>query len=474
MVGKHASGAGHDTKLSVRTKAAYALGGTTDIFGHWLYFCLMQPVFVGFLHLAPSLLGLAQAAARTVDGLSDSYFGWRSDNSRTRWGRRRPYILVGSVLAGLTLPLLFAASPAWGSSRLFWFVLLSACVYAPVLGCYNMPYQSLGAELTADPDERTTVMAWRGVVQTLAGVANAWAWWLAARPRFADASGAPNLARGARWTAAVAGAVMIVAGIVNACFVTERYYPLAKEQERVGFLTSTWRTFACRPFRILLLTLVLFAIPASMVDALSWYLQFYYVFPGQPGRAALFGGLAGTCYCLLGAGAVPLATALAAKIGKRRALQWALVGCASALASGYWLYTPRAPVLSILCHGLFGIASSGFFWVLLPSMLADVVDFDELETGKRREGALSSAFSYALKLGTTFTMVLTGPLVELAGFDPHRALQDVTTMAHLRLLFATLPAAAALFAALALQRYPLTREALRALRCRLEAKRGVV
>jgi GPH family glycoside/pentoside/hexuronide:cation symporter len=462
------------SRLSSRTKAAYALGSTTDIFGHWLYFSLMQPVFVGFLHLSPALLGVAQAAARTVDGFSDSYFGWRSDNVRTRWGRRRPYILIGSVVSGLTLPLMFTASASWNTSRLFWFVLLSACGYAPILGCYNMPYQSLGAELTADSDERTTVMAWRGVVQTLAGVANAWAWWLAARPWFADANGSPDLVRGARWTATVAGAVMILAGVGNAWFVTEPYYPVAKAQERVGFAASTWKTLACPPFRALLLTLVLFAVPASLVGALGWYVQFYYVCAGQADTATLYSGLAGTCYCLLGASAIPVATRLAAKLGKRRTLQLALVSSTAALASGYWLYTPRAPVLSVLCHGLFGIASSGFFWVLIPSMLADVVDFDELTSGKRREGALSSTLSYTLKFATTITMVLSGSLVELAGFDAHRVVQEATTIARLRLLFAVLPAAASLLAAIALQQYPLTRENMVSIRASLEAKRGVV
>ena len=63
------------SRLRRLEKAAYAFGGTVDIFGHWLYFGLMQPVFVGFLQLSPSLLGLAQAAARLTDAFTDSYFG---------------------------------------------------------------------------------------------------------------------------------------------------------------------------------------------------------------------------------------------------------------------------------------------------------------------------------------------------------------------------------------------------------------
>ena len=462
------------TPLPVKVKAAYAFGGVVDIFGHWLYLSLMQPVFVGFLHLSPALLGIAQAVARILDAFTDSYFGWRSDNTRTRWGRRRPFILAGACLAGLGLPLLFLASPTWDSRTLFWFVLLSSCAYVPLLGCFGMPYQSLGAELTMDSEERTSIMAWRGAVQTLAGLVNAWVWWLAARPFIAGESSPPNLARGAIVIAAVIGGVMILSGTVCAVFVPERGYALASRRDRLGFVASLKLTFASRPFRILLGTLGLFAVPASMVGALGFYVQFYYVLPGNPAAAALYGGLAGTCYSLLGAASAPLATWAARHLGKRRTLQYALIFSALVLASSYWLYTPKMPLLFVLCHGLFGIASSGFFWVLLPSMLADVVDDDELATGHRREGAFSAAISYTLKFGTTISMLLTGPLVEWMGFDPSRSLQGTATLDRIRWLFALVPASAALLAAIALIRYPLSRATMADIRASLERRRGTV
>jgi len=454
-------------------KAAYSLGGIVDIFGHWFYFGLMQPVFVGFLHLSPSLLGVAQAAAHLTGAFTDSYFGWRSDNTRTRWGRRRPYVLVGSVLAGALLPCLFAASRTWSASTLFWFVLLTACGFAPILSCYNMPYQSLGAELTPDTDERTAVMSWRGVVQTLVGVANAWAWWFTARPWFADA-GTPNLARGAMWAGGLAGGLMILAGLASAFLVRERYYPIARQQDRTGFGAMTRQALRCHPFRILLLALILFAVPTSLVGALSWYVLYYHVLAGSQGTAALYGGLAGTAYSVAGAACIPFAVCLARKVGKGRALQWSLCGGSVALAASYVLYTPAAPILSAVCHGLFGMVTSGFFWVLLPSMLADVIDFDELESGKRREGAYASILSFVLKLGTTFILLLTGPLIELTGFDAHKAAQSPSTVLALRLLFAVVPATAALLAALVLRRYPLNRATMNTIRARLEAKRGAV
>ena len=97
----------------------------------------------------------------------------------------------------------------------------------------------------------------------------------------------PNLARGAIWAGALAGGVMILAGIGSVLFVGERYYPLAGQQERIGFWAMTRQAFQCQPFCILLLALVIFAVPTSMVGALSWYVLYYHVLAGSPGTAAL-------------------------------------------------------------------------------------------------------------------------------------------------------------------------------------------
>jgi len=118
--------------------------------------------------------------------------------------------------------------------------------------------------------------------------------------------------------------------------------------------------------------------------------------------------------------------------------------------------------------------SLGLLLGVLPSMLADVVDFDELEGGRRREGAFASILSYVLKFGTTMTLLITGPLIELTGFDVRKAVQDPTTITGLRILFASVPATAVLLAALALRRYPLTRDAMNTIRASLEARRGAV
>jgi GPH family glycoside/pentoside/hexuronide:cation symporter len=132
-------------QLAVSAKAAYAVGGVTDIFGHWLYHSLANQVFVTYLKLSPTQLSTALFTSRLVDAFTDPFFGWLSDNTRSKWGRRRPFILFGSLAAGLALPCLFMVSPAWNRSTIFGFMVVSACLYAPLISAYNTSYQTSSA-----------------------------------------------------------------------------------------------------------------------------------------------------------------------------------------------------------------------------------------------------------------------------------------------------------------------------------------
>ena len=198
-------------KVPVPAKAAYALGGTTDIFGHWLYNGLANPVFNVFLGLSPTQVSMSLGISRAIDAFTDPLFGWISDNTRSRWGRRRPYILFGSLIAGIGLPCLFLAQPGWSNAQIFWFMIISAALYAPLISAYNMPYQSLGAELTPDYNERTSILSWKAVIQKLSGMLLGAGVWFITLPYWNDAAtGQPNLARGAVWFAAICGVLMMI------------------------------------------------------------------------------------------------------------------------------------------------------------------------------------------------------------------------------------------------------------------------
>lgn len=281
-------GTAPEDKIPFAAKAAYGFGGVNDIFGHWLYPNLSGPVFTMYLGLSQSLVGNVLMITRLFDAFTDPLFGWLSDNTRSRWGRRRPYILFGSIAAGIALPCLFLASKTWDASapwthnRLFWFMLVSAFLYAPIISLYNMPYSSLGSELTPDYHERTSVMAFKAIIQKISGIYMALAWWVANRSIFNDpATGKPDVLLGVQWASAFAGLIMIAAGFANFFFVRERYYAKVQTQAKTRFWRTFGQTFSSRPFLVLLAIGAVYVVPTTMLSGLSQFAGTYYVFHGD-------------------------------------------------------------------------------------------------------------------------------------------------------------------------------------------------
>ncbi|HEY5958733.1 MAG TPA: MFS transporter, partial [Polyangiaceae bacterium] len=405
-------------KLPLRTKFSYAMGGTTDIFGHWLYNNLANPVFVTFFGLTPTAVSGAVGLTRLVDAFTDPLFGWLSDNTRTKWGRRRPFILFGSILSGLLLPCLFMVPSSWNHNQIFWFMVLSATLYAPIISAYNMPYQSLGAELTPSYHERTSIMSWKAYTQKVSGMLTGAAFSFATLPIFNDHStGKPDVARGSTWCAAICGAIMILSGLLNFFNVRERYYEKAKNQGKIQFFKVFSETFTCKPYLVLLGIALVYAVPTGLVGSFAYYSTTYYVCPNDLHEAANIYSWAGVSYAIMGIMGVPVAAGLSRKLGKKRALTYVLGAGVVAFGSSFWLYTPQYPWLSVFANGLSGFAATGL-WVVLPSMAADVVDFDEIRSGKRLEGAFQSSFTWVFKVGMSLSMFIAGPLLDtFAGFD---------------------------------------------------------
>ncbi|HEY1921428.1 MAG TPA: MFS transporter, partial [Tepidisphaeraceae bacterium] len=170
----------HD-RLPVSTKIFYGLGTALDMWGLWLYPGVAFGVFVIYLGVDARLVGLALTLIRVYDAVSDPLAGWISDNFRSRFGRRRPFILVFGILAGLGLPSLFLVSPHWAGieifhrSAIFWYMLISSMIYIPLFSCFTVPYNSLANELTPDYEERTSLLTYRSAIQKLFEVGNFYA-----------------------------------------------------------------------------------------------------------------------------------------------------------------------------------------------------------------------------------------------------------------------------------------------------------
>jgi glycoside/pentoside/hexuronide:cation symporter, GPH family len=466
-----------EDRVPLGQKIAYGVGTTNDMWGNWLYVGMVWPVFNMFLLVSPGLVSLALMLNRLIDAVSDPIFGWLSDNTRSRWGRRRPYILGFSILSGLTLPFLFTVPRGWSENQYFWYMVISSGIFITIVSGFNMPYQSLGAEMTPDYHERTSVFSFKSGVQKVPEVAMFFASAFVTLSIFNDPkTGKPDILRGAQIYTMMLGAIMILVGFVVFFFVKERYYDkvVVKQSDRISIGDSIWKVLKCRPFRAQLAMALAYGMGTSMVGTLGYYATVYYVCHGDVALGSKWNFAMGLSGMILGLLGIPTFATIARRVGKPKAMMTVQITAMAVFVATWWLYTPSIVWLQVFASGLIAFTGAGF-WVLYGSIGADVIDYDELESGERREGAFNSCGSWIMKVGMALGIGLSGYILGATGFDAKlEGAQTEHALTMIRLYLAAIPVIGLMIAFIALKRFGLTEASMHEIRQQLEARRGKV
>jgi GPH family glycoside/pentoside/hexuronide:cation symporter len=488
-----------EDRVPLRQKLAYGLGQFMDMWGHWLYPTIAFQLFGLVLHVSGTLIGIAIILNRVFDAISDPFFGWWSDNTRTRFGRRRPFMLVGCILAGIGLPFLLAVPFGWSPTGYFVFMLISSAIYLPMVSCFNMPWRSLGNELTPDYHERTSVFSYQNAVKKLPelglfyfGNFFSMAIWVGAdrsnvfsrlKQLLTSTAGwhpaptgtEPNTLLGAQVYLTICGVIMIVAGLVCVATMRERYYNklITGKQEKVPIIETLRQTLQCRPFRIQIALQLAYNLGLSMVGTLGLANTFYYVCNGDKALGNWWNSIMGVAGMVLGFLGIPVFAFIARQLGKRHAMAIVLLTTVVVFIGTWWLYTPKLVWLQLFATGFIAFTGAGF-WLLDGSMRADILDYDERNTGKRREGAFESCISWIGKVGMAVGAGVSFFILDWVGFDSSAAHQSDHTIFMIRFLFAAIPIVGLFVALLALSRFPLTQETMAVIRGELEERRGRV
>jgi GPH family glycoside/pentoside/hexuronide:cation symporter len=474
LLDHHAEDESVRDRVPLSQKVGWGLGSLMDMWGHWLYPSLVYQVFNIYLGMSPGLIGTVQFIKIFIDAASDALFGWMSDNTRSRFGRRRPYILVGGVLAGVGLPLLFAVGRGWSDSEYFVFMLVSVALYVPAMSCFNLPWSSLGSEMTPDYHERTSIMSIRNAIQKGPELAMFFAAQFTTLAWFRDAHGNPDILRGAQVYCTILGGLMVLTAIAVFLLVHERYYDkVVTRQESVPFTDTLYRTLQCQPFRRVLGMSLAYGVGTSMVAALGYYATVYYVCKGDVKLGAQWNTAMGLAGMGFGFAGILFFTAFARRLGKRTALCTVLFLAICAFVGDWWFYDPNHPALQLLACGCVAFTGAGF-WTLYGSVIGDVVDADELETGKRREGSFAACQSWITKLGIALGGLASGWILESTGFNAKLPVQSDHALLMIRILLTTIPVIGLVIAFISILRFPLTEKRMLEIRNALEARRGKV
>ncbi len=519
-----------EDRIPLFQKLMFAGGQNMDYVATGLMTTVMwMPFFNIGMGLSPIVLGLILMVLRAWDAISDPIMGNISDNARTRWGRRRPFMFVAAITTALLYPLMwhFPQSVLDGTSWLAWaadwipfishlgltagekatslYLIFVGIIFFTSFTCWSMPYYGLQLELTPNYDERTRLTAVMALVSKLTALVTGWTFVVIvfvgtiAQGDFKVLEGKPMwfqnfvtgiqpwlhsfasnhvdenpIVTGMRLMCWVIAAMILFFGILPALFVKERYYEKeASKQASEPFWRSVKESVRCGPLWSLISASFFLVMGYSALGGLGQYVSIYFVCHGDMILAGTIGGIKGTVLAISGIAMLPFFAWLGERYDKRTVVILMLGVSMFGHLLNYFLMTPAHPYLQII-SGFFESTAIGAVWMFLPSMKADVADYDEQHTSRRREGSINAFYSWFIKASLTASMGVGGVVLQMSGFQAKLPQQPDDVLQRMFLIYLFLPIVIWSVAVLSIWFYPLTRGKCAEIRGLLESRRGAV
>ena len=432
-------------QLSLGKKVGYGIG---DLGGN-LFFTMMGFYllfyFTDVVGIAAGLAGTAIMIGKIWDAVTDPTVGYISDRTSTRWGRRRPYMVVGSILLLFGMVLLFAPFGMPSQLALFLFATITYCLVNTAYTLMNIPYGALTPELTEDYYERTVLNGFRmsfAVVGTFVGVS-------IVLP-LVNVFGGGRIA----WTGMglVTGAIMAATMLTVVLSVREHPKPKLRKQEQV--FKSYLQVLTMPAF---LFALVPWTLHMTGVNVLQTSLLYYFRYIYEDEQAFQI-----ALPILLGAAvvAIPAWVRISKRIGKKLSYNIGMTVFAVGVLV-FFVFGHRSAVQ--FSYVLMFFAGLGFatHYVMPWSIVPDVVEYDYAERGVRREGVFYGMWTFSSKIGQAVGIGLSGWMLSLFGYQESiggvpAATQSESAMFGIRLLTGPVPAVFFVAGVIVLSFFPIT------------------
>jgi glycoside/pentoside/hexuronide:cation symporter, GPH family len=419
----------HSTKPEDRIRfsqlAAYGAGGIIPIALFNIAGILVGLMGNISLGLSAFWLGAILIIPRLWDALSDPIIGHLSDNTRTRWGRRRPFLLIGGILVAVFFVVIwwipkgdmvrvwFPSEAGFQAFQLV-YILVTLLLFFTAVNIFEIPHGALGMEMTTDYHERTRLFSAKSFVGNLFAMSTPWLFALASMQIFKGTGG--NEADGMRYVSLMIAAFLIPLSFWWSFKLREPGFVKVARQEKTPFWKDMKHAAGNRNFIMLTMTIFTLAMGFNFVQLLGSYIPIFYVFGGDKVAGAYMLGINGTVWAITGVLAVFPLNWISPKLGKRNTLTIAILLMCLAQLSKIVCYNPHYPYLIIIPTVLLS-AGMLFFFTLGSSMVGDICDEDELKTGHRSEGSFYSIFWWFIKMGSALASFVAGALIVLTMFD---------------------------------------------------------
>ncbi len=462
-------------RIPLGQKFAYAIGMLVNNLQAAAMPAMMVILNLG-LGLDPALVGIIGFVPRIFDAVSDPMMGYISDNTRSRWGRRRPYIFAGAIMAGLIFAGMWQLPDGSSQQFTFWFFLVASVLYFLTYTVYATPFVAFGYEMTPDYHERTRLHSFANTAGQLAWLGVPWFYAIMQSDLF------KSEVQGARILAICVGAAIILMGLVPAIFCRERLenqkpaeHSLALSgiaENSIGFFKGVATTLGCKPFVKLCAATFLVFNGFQLGMSFALYVMIYYVFSGDRDSAGILNGWFGTLTALCTLAVIPLTALISERLGKRETFLLTISLSIVGYAIKWFGYNPDYPYLLLISCPLVAFGTGSLF-TLMGSMISDVCDYDELESNERREGVFGAIYWWMVKVGMALAGLMSGVLLKYSGFNVDlETAQPENTLFYLRVFDVVIPILTSAIAIAIMATYEISESQAHDIRASLEKRRG--
>lgn len=426
--------------LKLRQKLLFGMGDIAGTFSYTIIGFFYLYFLTDIIGLRPAYAGAAILVGKLWDAVTDPMIGSISDRTDSRWGRRRIFLLFGTLPLGLTFLALWVIPNTLSQGQLFTYATITYMLHMTAITAVMVPYQTLISEISIDYDERTSLVGYRMLFSIFGGLVAVILPKIIMDLYHIEATGFIIMG-------VIFGICIGIAPIFPFLGCKERKYSNSRTTSYLKDLVLIWRN---KPFRYVLM---MFLVTWTAINLLqTMFMYFFKYWLGMEDKFEIIVGMIFIVATIL----IPFWVKASSKIGKKKSyiLGMGLLGIFIILV----IFVPQGALgLTLIMSFFIGIGVSAAH-VIPHSIIPDSIDFGQLQTGERKEGIYYGVLTFVQKLGTAIAIGFSGLILDKVGYVPD-VVQSPEVLLSIRILQGPVPGILLLIGILCIYFYPIDKKA---------------